>query len=232
MSTPGFLQLAGGDFAFEPLLSESASGGGVEDVLAEVDVAFFHPPENDGGGDEDGGVGADEDTGEDGEREVAEGGTTHEEEEEDGDQGTDGGQQRSAESAADGVVHDFAQVTLLGGEVFANAVEDDDGVIDRVSGDGEQGADLQEVDVAPSQDEQADAEDEVMEQGGESAQREGEFEAHREVGGDAEHADDEGEDRGPKHFCADLGTDFFDVAAGIGEVFAARFFDGFNDGEA
>jgi hypothetical protein len=48
VSTPGFLQLAGGDFAFEPFLSEGASGGGIEDVLAEVDVAFLHPPENDG----------------------------------------------------------------------------------------------------------------------------------------------------------------------------------------
>ena len=67
VSTPGCLELAGSHFAFEPLLGESAGGGGVEHILAKVDVALVHPPEHDRGGDEDGGIGADQDAGEDGE---------------------------------------------------------------------------------------------------------------------------------------------------------------------
>ena len=60
-------------------------------ILLEADAGLRRIPQHQRAGDEDGGVGADEDAGEDGEREVAEGGTTHEEEEEDGDQGADGG---------------------------------------------------------------------------------------------------------------------------------------------
>ena len=88
-------------------------------------------------------------------------------------------------------------------QVFTNPVEDDDGVVDRVTGDGEDGADVDERQLAAQQDDDADGDDDVVQDGDETAEREGELETHGDVDQDADQAQSEGDDRVPEERAAD-----------------------------
>src|SRR5690606_32770915 len=111
-------------------------------------------------------------------------------------------------------------------EVFADAVENDDGVIDRIPGDGEERADLEEIDVPPGEDEGAEADQQIVEQPDQRAEGKGELEAHGEVNQDAENPHQQGQEGGPEQLGADLGADDLDVAPRVAEVFAGGFFNG------
>jgi hypothetical protein len=71
-------------------------------------------------------------------------------------------------------------------EVLANAVEDDDGVVQRVADDGEHGGEHGQVELDLEDREDADGEEHVVDQRGDGAEGEAPLEAHRDVDQDAD----------------------------------------------
>ena len=198
-------------------LSDDWSGG-LFDFGAEIATLLAAPPEDDGGGDEDGAIGADDDPDEDGESEVVEDWAAEEVEGGDGEQSATGDEEGPGECLVDGGVHDgldraFSSVF----EAFADAIINDDGVIDGVASDGEDGADHDEGEFATEDGEDAHGDDDIVEEGDDGADGEAHFEANGDIGKDAEHAEAEGPEGGLEEFAADDIADFV-----FGFLFEAR----------
>src|SRR5438093_11666469 len=123
-----------------------ASAGEGKAVKETGEVAVFPGDEN-LAGDEDGGVGAGDDAEEESkEKDIDLAGAEEEERddsEDDGERGVDGAGDGLGEAGID----DFIKGRIaVGGDVFADAVEDDDGVVDGEADDGEEAGDEHAVD--------------------------------------------------------------------------------------
>ena len=213
-----------GGIAGRGKLSDDWSGG-LFDFGAEISALMAAPPEDDWGGDEDGAIGADDDTDEDGESEVVEDGAAEEVEGGDGEQSATGDEEGPGECLVDGGVHDGLDRAFSSFfEAFADAIVDDDGVIDGVSCDGEDGADHDEREFATEEGEDADGDDDIVEEGDDGADGEAHFEANGDIGKDAEHAEAEGPEGGLEEFATD---DIADLVFGFlkikhGHIFLAN----------
>ena len=127
-------------------------------------MAVAAEPPGDAGGDEVGGVDAGHDADEHGQREIVDDGAAEEDEgaggEEAGAAGEDGAGEREVEAAVD----DFVEAAFFAeAGAFADAVEDDDFVVDGVTGDGEKRADEREGELAAEGGHDAEGDEDVVE---------------------------------------------------------------------
>src|ERR1043165_1071568 len=106
-------------------------------------------PPGDGGGGEVGGVDTGEDTDQHGHGEVVDDLAAEDDKGDTGDDARAAGEQRTGQREVEASVDDLVEGALfVGGDAFANAVEHDDFIVDRVTGDREEGADEGEVQLA------------------------------------------------------------------------------------
>jgi hypothetical protein len=101
------------------------------------------------------------------------------------------------------VHHRLERVAPLAAQVLAHAVEDDDGVVDRVAGDGQDGRDDVERQFVAEEREEGQRDQDVVQRGGDRADREREPEADADVDGDA----DDGGQRGVDALALQVGAD-------------------------
>ena len=75
------------------------------------------------------------------------------------------------------MVHDVLHVTPAGTQIFTNAVKDNDGIVNRVTRDGEEGTDMNQGELLAGENHDAEADQDVVEESGKGSQGKREFEA-------------------------------------------------------
>ncbi len=130
-------------------------GGGGQHVGMEAATLAVAPPKHDRRGDEDRREGADDDADEDDDAEITQAGTAEEGEDGHTDQGGSRGQQGAGQGGVDRLVHDLFHRTATDEQRLTDPVEDDDGVVDGVTGDGQHRADVDQRKLATHQDDDA-----------------------------------------------------------------------------
>ena len=122
--------------------------------------------------------------------------------------------------------HDRARQRLVGGEVddladrhllvfaqdLADAVEDDDRVVQRIADDGQDRRDARQVEVDLGHREEADRQDGVVDERRHRGDAELPFEAEPDVGHDAGDGEQDRERAGPRQFAGDARADHLDAA--------------------
>ena len=151
-------------------------------------TASARPPENDGRSDKDRGIGSDQDAYENRQGEVPQDRAAEQKETANRDKRGPTSEDRAAQRLINAFVHDLLDRTATSaGQTFANAIENDDRVINRVTGDGENGADQSKSQFTPQECEGADREQDVMQDRHDRTDGEGKLESHRDIEQNADH---------------------------------------------
>ena len=168
----------------------------VEHFALEALAGFCGIPQHQRTGDEDGGISAQDHADGDRHGELKHGRITQEQEHNHRSQSGRAGEERAAQGLADSLIHqltDRAGTTALNG--FTDTVKDHDGVIDRVTGDGQHGSDVDQAQFLAEQHAQSGHHEDVMEEGHDGTQSEGEFKARHQVNKDTDQGHGEGDQR-------------------------------------
>ena len=162
-------------------------------------------------GDEDGRIAADGEADEQGKREVLRRVAAEEIEssrrEEDGEDRVERARQRLVDTAVDELV-DVAAAAEVQLEVLADAVEDDDGIVDRVTDDRQERRDERGVDLALCQREDREHDEDIVDEREDGGNAEAQLEAVCDVEDDQCPRDDEGQDSVRDELAADRRADF------------------------
>lgn len=164
------------------------------------------------GGDVDGGIGAHEHAQQHGHRKVAHGRAAEKIETDKNRQGGSRRQQGARQRGVDGLVHDllhrFRRQSRA--EALADAVVNDDGVVDRIAGHRQESAYMNDAQLAAGQNHQPDHRQHVVQCRNERPEGEGPFIAQGQVEHDAEHAGDQSPDGGAEERAAQRRAHAFD----------------------
>ena len=112
--------------------------------------------------------------------------------------------------------------------VLADAIEDDDRVVDRVAGNRQQAGDHVQRQVVLEEGQEREADEQVVERGGDGADGKTELKAERDVGQDAAESEHRGHESLPLQLLAHHRSD--DFRADDGEVAQPRLAHGGDDG--
>ena len=157
------LGLFGSDFALEAGFAPAASAG---------------PPQDNRRGNENGGVGPDDYSDDDGQGEIAQDRAAEQEQTQNRDQRDGAGKDSPAQRLIDAFVHDlFDRTFAAAGQTFADPIVNNDSVVNGIAGDGEYGTHHGERKLAMEQRKHTNRDQDVVQQRDNRAHRKREFEA-------------------------------------------------------
>src|SRR6266700_8176613 len=171
------LGLFGSDFALEAGFAPAAGAS---------------PPQDNGRGNEDGGVGPDGYPDDDSQGEIAQDRAAEQEQTQNRDQRDRAGKDRPAQRLIDAFVHDlFDRTFAAAGQTFANPIVNNDSIVDGIAGDGEHSPNHGEGKLAVQQRKHTNRDQDVVQQRDNRAHGKGEFEAKGHKNQDAENTETE-----------------------------------------
>src|SRR5688572_2370458 len=141
------------------------------------------------------------------------------------------GQYGARERVVDGAVQDAREALVLRlVQVLAHAVEDDDGVVERISDDREKGRDDEEADLDAQDGDERDGRQDVVGGRRDRGDAEAPLEPNRQIREHGEEREEDGEKRLLAELVADLGADGFRLPYGVG-IWPHHGVDGGPDGD-
>src|SRR5262249_32794620 len=150
--------------------------------------------QEEGGGHEDRGIGANDDAEQHREREAVDDRGAEDVEGEHRQRRRDGRQHRARQGLVDREVQELDERhALIAAEVLADAIKHHHGVVDGVTGQGEDGGHHGQIELIPEQREHADSDENVVRERQDGGNGELPLEAEPHVKQDAEHGGDDGD---------------------------------------